>query len=240
MEYVPRWRVFGQFAPPRGKLRECKERFARTLDESTVAIAEFRVPLAATQPPKTNGQVHTPLDLCREQGFSQRRGSRAASISVALRPGRSARERPLESAASPLASGTRRTADTSLPSSSSRAFARHRSRCARRRVCASSQSGSRIRLQIHGPARMSRRATLRADDDVFPIQLLVEKRQRPELAGLRAARDEEQRRQRAWSAANRRIPQMSLLGIRKIEFHMVPHPPRHSYRELFELFLYRS
>jgi hypothetical protein len=41
---------------------------------------------------------------------------------------------------------------------------------------------------------MRRRATLRANDEVFPIHLLIEERQLTELTALRAARDQEQRR----------------------------------------------
>src|SRR5262249_59703539 len=81
-----------------------------------------------------------------------------------------------------------------------------------------------------------RRPALRADDDILSIYLLVEERQRPELTALRAARDQEQRRQRAWSTANGRVPQVRLLGFGQIESHVVLDPLRHRFRELFELF----
>ena len=111
-------------------------------------------------------------------------------------PGQLARERPPGSAANQLASDSRRR----------RIHRRHllltaRSFIAARRTCAgahplrtNSDLVLRIRLQIHVPARMRRRATLRANDEVFPIHLLIEERQLTELTALRAARDQEQRR----------------------------------------------
>lgn len=63
---------------------------------------------------------------------------------IAIMPGQLAREPPPGFAENPLVSGRRRTADTSPPSSSSRAFVRRRSPSVRARACASSRHGSRI------------------------------------------------------------------------------------------------
>src|SRR5262249_37440094 len=94
----------------------------------------------------------------------------------------------------------------------------------------------RLRLQIHVPARMHRSAAPRTNDNVLTIHLLVEERQWPKLPALRSARDEKKRRQGTGSTANGGIPQVSPLGIRKIELDVVLDPLRHFRRRHLEFF----
>jgi hypothetical protein len=101
-------------------------------------------------------------------------------------PSQSAPEPPPGSAANRLASGSRHRVDTRrhLPLAV-RSFVTTRRGCAGAHAfSAQSNFALRIRLQIHVPSRMRRRVTLRADDDVLPIHLLVEERQQPKLLAL--------------------------------------------------------